>query len=349
MALRAVGNTYPNPPVGAIIVKDGIILSRGWTQPRGSTHAEIHAINQIKNKKVIQGATLYCTLEPCFHKGKNPPCVDKIIKYKFKKIVISQLDKNPKVHKKSIRKLKSAGIRVVIKCFGDEVKQMNRIFFNSINSNKPFITLKIASTADGKIATETTQSKWITNSNSRIKGHLLRSLNDCMLVGTGTIKADNPLLNCRIPGLQERSPDLFILDRNLKLNKNQKVFSIKNRNLYLLHTRKLSSKCCRIKNVKYIKLKEKHNSLDINDAVHKIAMLGYSRVLVEGGSKLTASLLQEDLISEIFWFRASKIMGDNGLGAISSLGIQSIDKMKTFKIFRSEKNYNDELTIYRKN
>ena len=162
MALRAIGTTYPNPPVGAVIVNDGRILSRGWTQPNGVPHAEIHAINQIKNKKDIKGAHLYCTLEPCSHEGKTPPCVDKIIELKFAKVFISQVDKNPLVNNNSVKKLRSAGINVVVKNFGDKVKELNNIFFNSIKNGKPFITLKIASTADGKIATNLYESKWIT-------------------------------------------------------------------------------------------------------------------------------------------------------------------------------------------
>ena len=348
MALRAIGNTYPNPPVGAIIVKDDIILSRGWTQPHGTTHAEMHAIHQINDKKLIEGSTLYCTLEPCYHQGKNPPCVNNIIKFKFKKIVISHLDKNPKVYSKSVKKLKSAGIIVVIKSFGKEIKRLNTIFFNTINHNKPYVTLKIASTADGKIATDLNESKWITNANSRIRGHMLRSLNDCMLVGTGTIKKDNPLLDCRIAGLSKRSPDLFILDRNLKLQQNHKIFFNKNRNVYIFHSKEISSKNTKIRHVKYIKLGEINNVLNLKEGLQKIANLGYMNVLVEGGSKLTASLLKANLIDEIYWFRASKIMGDNGLGAISSIGVSSINRMKKFKFVSYMQNGNDGLTIYRK-
>jgi diaminohydroxyphosphoribosylaminopyrimidine deaminase/5-amino-6-(5-phosphoribosylamino)uracil reductase len=198
MAYRAVGTTYPNPPVGAIIVKNGIILSRGWTQPKGVPHAEIHAINQIKNKKDIKGAHLYCTLEPCSHEGKTSPCVNKIIDLEFSKVIISQLDKNPLVNSNSIKKLKSAGIKVVIKNFSNQIKHLNNIFFKSLIKNRPFITLKIASTADGKIATKLYESKWITNPVSRMIGHKLRSLNECMIVGTGTITKDNPVLDCRL-------------------------------------------------------------------------------------------------------------------------------------------------------
>ena len=348
MALRAVGNTHPNPPVGALIVKNNVILSRGWTQQHGSPHAEIHAINKLKNKKILEGATLYCTLEPCSHIGKNPPCVDKIIKMKFAKVVISQLDRNPLVYQRSVKKLQKAGIKVVVKNFGIRTKELNRVFFNTINHGNPFVTLKIASTADGKIATESRKSKWITNSISRMKGHKLRSLNDCILVGKSTLEKDDPRLDCRIEGLNDRSPDLFILDRRLELKKNLKIFSIKNRNLYLFHSEKQYKNIIKSRNIRYINLNEKNNMLDINKVLKKIASLGYMRVLVEGGSKLTASLLKDNLVNEIYWFRASKIMGDNGLGAISPIGIHKINNMKNFKLISSTRNENDELTIYKK-
>ncbi len=348
MAFRAVGTTYPNPPVGAIIVKNGIILSRGWTQPKGVPHAEVHAINQIKNKRDLRGAHLYCTLEPCSHKGKAPPCVNKIIELKFAKVTISQIDKNPLVNSSSIKKLRSAGIKVVIKNFGDQVRGLNKIFFNSLKDNKPFITLKIASTVDGKIATESYESKWITNSTSRMIGHKLRSINECMLVGTGTIRIDNPRLDCRLDGLYTRSPDIFVLDRKLNLSKNLKIFKNKNRKIYIFHSDKLKKKKPISKNIKYIKIIEANNVLDIEEVIKKIAYLGYMRILVEGGAKLSASLLNENLIDEIAWFRASKIMGNKGINAISNLNIDKIDYLKKFELINTKKIENDHLSVYRK-
>lgn len=348
MAFRAIGTTHPNPPVGAIIVKNGLIISRGWTQLKGVPHAEIHAINQIRNKKEIEGAHLYCTLEPCSHRGKSPPCVDKIIELKFSKVVISQLDKNPLVNSNSVKKLKSAGIKVVIKNFSDKVKKLNNIFFNSIKNNKPFLTLKIASTADGKIATNFYESKWITNVTSRMIGHKLRSLNECMLVGAATIIKDNPVLNCRLDGLNDRSPDIFILDRNLDLKKNLKIFKKTNRKIYLFYSDKLKNKIFKSKNIKYIKIKEVNNLLDIKSVIKKISILGYMRILIEGGAKLSASLLNENLIDEITWFRSSKIMGSNGINAIANLNINNIDHMKKFELINTKIIDNDQLSVYRK-
>ena len=348
MALRAVGTTHPNPPVGALIVKNGSILSRGWTQPKGIPHAEIHAINQIKNKKDLKGAHLYCTLEPCSHEGKTSPCVNKIIEFKFSKVTISQIDKNPLVNNSSVKKLRSAGIKVAIKNFGYRTKELNNIFFNFLKYDKPFITLKIASTADGKVATEFYESKWITNSISRMVGHKLRSLNECMIVGTGTIKKDNPMLDCRLDGLGNRSPDIFILDRNLILKKSLKIFKIMNRQIYVFYSEKINKKINKSKNIKYIKIKEVNNMLDIKAMVKEISKLGYMRILVEGGSKLSASLLNENLIDEIAWFRASNIMGNKGIDAISNLNINNINHLKKFTLIKNKIIDDDQLSVYRK-
>jgi diaminohydroxyphosphoribosylaminopyrimidine deaminase/5-amino-6-(5-phosphoribosylamino)uracil reductase len=348
MAFRAVGTTYPNPPVGAIIVKNDSIISRGWTQPKGIPHAEIHAINQVKNKKDIQGAHLYCTLEPCSHEGKTSPCVNKIIDLKFSKVFISQVDKNPLVNCRSVKKLKSAGIRVVIKNFSDRVKELNDIFFNSLIGNKPYISLKIASTADGKIATNSFKSKWITNSTSRMIGHKLRSLNECMIIGTGTIRKDDPRLDCRLDGLSNRSPAIFILDRNLDLKKGLKVFSQKNRKIYIFYSDKIKKRIPKLKNIEHIKTREVNKEIDIKTAIKKISSLGYTRILVEGGATLSASLLKENLIDEIYWFRASKIMGNSGINAISNLNIDEIYHLKKFNLTNSKIIDGDQLSVYRR-
>ena len=346
MAFRALGSTFPNPPVGAIIVKNGIILSRGWTQSSGSFHAEIHAINQIRNKRILNGATLYSTLEPCYHKGKNLPCVDKIIKYKFSKVVISEIDKNPKVKGKSIQKLKDSGIEVVKKKFSNEIKDLNYKFFNSILKKTPFITLKIASSADGRIATKDFKSKWITNYNSRVKGHQLRALNDCILVGRGTVQKDNPSLDCRIRGLEKLSPDIFILDSEMNLPKNLNIFSRKNRQIYIFTSQIDQKKQIKAKNVKYIILDKKNGMLNMKSVTQKISELGYINILVEGGSKLTTSLLKGNFIDKIYWFRSSKIMGNDGLDAIKDLGISSIKQMKRFKLTANQAYSNDHLSVY---
>ena len=347
MAYRAIGSTAPNPPVGAIIVKDEMILARGWTQVNGSPHAEIHAISQVKDKKKLNGATLYTTLEPCSHYGKNPPCVEKIIKYKFAKVYLSQEDENPKVHGSAVKILKRSGITVIKKNFSINTYELNKIFFRSLNKCKPYVTLKIASTSDGKIATKSFESKWITNSISRLHGHKLRAKNDCILVGSGTISKDNPLLNCRLAGHENSNTDIFLLDQRLKFKKKLKIFSLKKRRIFIFYNKNNIIKK-KIKSATYIGVKVKNNLLDIADMLKKIAELGYMRVLVEGGSVLTGSLIKNDFIDEIQWFRANKIIGGNGLEAISSIGINKINDVKRFKLIKNKIFEDDQLSIYKR-
>ena len=348
MAHRAIGSTCPNPPVGAIIVKDKIIIARGWTQKNGSPHAEVHAINQVRNKKQLEGASIYTTLEPCSHVGKNPPCVDQIIKYKFAKVFISEIDKNKLVKGKSIKKLRKRKIKVIVKNFSNQIRQINKVFFNSLNNNLPHVTLKIASTADGKIATKLKESKWITNSISRQHGHMLRAQNDCMLVGKGTIIEDNPSLDCRLSGLESLSPDLFILDSSLNIPSNYKIYNKHSRNVYVFYSdgKKLSN--LNNKNVRFIKVSKKGSELSLKDILNKITNLGYMRILVEGGSHLSGSLLKNNYVDEIQWFRASKIIGKGGVDAVSDMGVSNMKSTKNFVLLESKNYGNDILTIYRK-
>jgi diaminohydroxyphosphoribosylaminopyrimidine deaminase/5-amino-6-(5-phosphoribosylamino)uracil reductase len=345
MAERSVGLTAPNPPVGVIIVKDGQILSRGWTQIGGSPHAEIHAINQVRNKSLLNGSTMYSTLEPCSHRGKNPPCIDTIIKYKFKNIVISQKDKNPLVNGNGIKKLRSKGIRVTQTNFNNYINKFNNIFFHSINKKKPYLCLKIASTADGKIATKTRDSKWITGKYSRMMGHYLRSKNDCILVGRGTVEKDNPSLNCRLSGLDHTSPDIFILDTNLNLSLNSRIFKLKNRKISIFHNCSNFNKK-KYKNITLIRLNDNPGMLDIRKIIKLISGKGYHRILVEGGSQISTSLLKNNLIDKIYWFRASKVIGGEGIGAISNLNIRKMNLVKRFKLENSLRVEDDIMDIY---
>ncbi len=348
MANRAIGSTCPNPPVGVIIVKNKTIIARGWTQRYGSPHAEVHAINQVRNKKQLEGASIYTTLEPCSHVGKNPPCVDQIIKYKFAKVFISEIDKNKLVKGKSIKKLRKRKIRVIVKNFSNQTRRINKVFFNSLNKNLPHVTLKIASTADGKIATKFKESKWITNSISRQHGHMLRAQNDCMLVGKGTIIEDNPSLDCRLSGLESLSPDLFILDSSLNIPSNYKIYNKHSRNVYVFYSdgKKLSN--LNNKNVRFIKVSKKGSELSLKDILNKITNLGYMRILVEGGSNLSGSLIKNNYVDEIQWFRASKIIGKGGVDAVSDMGVNNMESTKNYVLFESKNYGNDILTIHRK-
>ena len=351
IAMRNKGNTYTNPHVGAIIVKNGIILSRGWTGKLGVPHAEIDAINKIKNKKILEGSSLYCTLEPCSHYGKTPPCVDQILKNKIKHVYIAGLDKNSLVNGAGVKKLRNNN--VIVKVIKNEKSSYdNKIFFNVKNKKKPFITLKIASSADGKIATSNYKSKWITSQLSRLRGHMLRARNDCILVGSNTVIKDNPRLNCRLEGLEKFSPDIFILDRFLNLDLSLNIFNISKTKVFILHSKKnLSDKLKKKylkKNIELHYISSSHELIDIKLTIKKIANLGYQRILIEGGSNLAGSLLSQNLVNKIFWFRASKLIGGDGLASIASLGISDMSAIKKFKLIKNMNINEDTLSIYEK-
>lgn len=348
MAFRAKGTTAPNPNVGAIIVKDGKIISRGWTGKNGRPHAEFNAIKRIKNKKKLNGATLYCTLEPCSHKGKTGPCADLILKHGFKNVFISSIDKNKVVDGKGIQKLKQNNVNVKF-LRNKKINLFNNIFFNSINKKKPFLTLKIASTIDSKIATSNFESKWITSKASRLIGHSLRFRNDCLLTTSQTVLKDNPLLDCRLDGLESYSPDIFILDRELKIDLTKKVFRKKNRKIFILHnifSTKIKSQRYKKKKIELISVSQNNGFLDIKEVLKKITDYGYQSILVEGGGKISASLLSNNLVDKIYWFKASKFIGQEGISAIEKLGIHNMKSIKKFNLSKVIKLEDDTLNIF---
>ena len=346
MAERAQGSTSPNPPVGAIIVKNGVILSRGFTQPGGKPHAEIDAINKVKNKKNLKDAVMYVTLEPCFHTGNTKPCVDKLIKYKFSKIFYADIDKNPLVNGKSIRKLRRNGIKVNHCNINDREFNLNKIFFNKILFNKPYVTLKIATTNDNMIAQKNQKERWITNQLSRKYSHYLRAKSDCLLVGSGTVIKDNPWLNCRISGLEKSTPDLFILDSNLILKKKLKIFKIKNRKIFIFYNNQKVKKLTTVPGLKYIYINQKNGKLDLYLVLNKIAEMGYNSVLVEGGRKLNTSLFQEDFVDQLFWFKSSKKYGSNGIFAIEGQNSKMKNFISKFKLVNKQYLSDDLLKAY---
>ncbi len=211
LAQKNAGGTSPNPVVGCIITRDNVIISSGVTAIGGRPHAERIAIDKVENKKLLNGATIYVTLEPCSHFGQTSPCVDEIIKHKFAKVVICSTDPDSRVNGNGIKKLEEAGIEVVAGVMDQEARELNRGFFMAKTQQRPFVTLKLATSLDGKIATHNFDSKWITQNRARNYSHLLRAKNDAILVGANTYKKDNPSLDCRIAGLEIFSPKIIIL------------------------------------------------------------------------------------------------------------------------------------------
>lgn len=243
LAKQAIGNTYPNPLVGAVIVKDGEIIGAGYHEQAGKAHAEVNAINDAKSRGIdLKGSTLYVTLEPCCHKGKTPPCCDLIVESGISKVVVGVEDPFPLVKGKGIERLVKSGLEVLIGVLPEPCTLLNEVFFTNVRENLPFVTLKSAMSLDGKIGTYTGESKWITNVTSRQDGHELRRINEVIAVGVGTVLADNPELSYRKLKTESefndvkqfKQPHVFILDTHCKTPSTSKLFKVPNRKVYVV-------------------------------------------------------------------------------------------------------------------
>jgi len=311
LAKRLLGNTSPNPSVGCVIVKEGKIIGKGWTEKGGRPHAEVGALKMAG--KEAQGATAYVSLEPCSHKGKTGPCADALIKAGIEKCVIATRDINPKVSGDGIKKLKKAGIEVVEKVLEAEATELNKGFFLSIKKHRPLVTLKLATTMDGKLSPEG-ESNWFTGKRAKDFAHTLRFRNDAILVGINTVINDDPKLTCRLSGLEEFSPTRLIADRNLKIPLSSKIVRSAKKIPTIIFTSKNSDKekIKKLKNhgVKIIYIEERNQKLVIKDILKKSSEEGITRLLVEGGGKIAKSFFEENFCDEFIHIKSLKIRGD---------------------------------------
>jgi len=299
LAKRAEGFTSPNPLVGAVIVKNNKIISQGYHKKAGLAHAEIEAI--LKAKQNLKGSSLYINLEPCCHFGKTPPCVDKIIQQGIKRVVVSTLDPNPKVHGKSIKKLKQAGVKVSVGLLKEEAIKINEIFFKNMQEKRPFVVAKVASSLDGKIATVNGQSKWITGRQARLFARGLRDKCDCVLVGINTVLKDNPKLN----GLK-KIPYKIVIDPSLRIDAGRFIVKNNPEKLIVFTSSKTKHKDS-LKGVKVFAVKEKKGKLDLRSILSILYKLRITSCFVEGGSETLGNFLDGKLIDKVHFFIAPKI------------------------------------------
>ncbi len=313
LAKKGEGFTSPNPMVGALIVKNNKVIAGGYHKKCGLAHAEIEAIKKAKGKN-LNGATLYLNLEPCFHFGRTPPCVDEIIKRKFKRVVISTLDPNPLTKAKSVRKLKKAGISLSIGLLKNEALKLNEVFFKNMQKKHPFVVTKIAQSLDGKIATSIGKSKWITTKQARRFAKSLRDKYDCVCVGVNTIINDNPELN----GLK-RKPLKVIIDPHLRTPPNAKLLKEKPAKTIIFTSSKNKNRAKKIPwTTKIFFLKENKGWLPLKQILKTLYGLGVTSIFVEGGSQTIGRFLDEKLIDKAYFFIAPKIIG--GKAALTSIG-----------------------------
>ncbi len=327
LAERGVGFTNPNPMVGAVIVKGGKVIGEGWHERCGEWHAERNA---FKNCTVpAEGATMYVTLEPCCHYGKTPPCTEAIIEHGIARVVVGMEDPNPLVAGKGIALLREAGIEVVCGVEEEALREQNRVFLKYISTKLPWVAMKTAMTLDGKIATRTGDSKWITGAEARAYVHELRHRFMAIVVGIGTAVADDPLLNCRIEGRGVRQPIRVVVDSNARLSlDSQLVKTAGEYRTIVAHTRfapEESVKALREAGVEMLLCKEKEGLVDVRNLLELLGQSGIDSILLEGGGSLNYTFLAEGLADELYAFIAPKIVG--GMNAKTPVEGAGMEKM----------------------
>jgi diaminohydroxyphosphoribosylaminopyrimidine deaminase / 5-amino-6-(5-phosphoribosylamino)uracil reductase len=348
---RGQGRTWPNPAVGAVVVKDGVIVGRGWTQPGGRPHAEPVALSQAG--EAARGATLYVTLEPCSHVGKSPPCVDAIIAAGIKRVVSAIEDPNPEVAGQGHARLRAAGIAVDIGLGALEAAHDHAGHFRRIRDRRPHVILKLAVSVDDKIGAAGRQPIAISGEAAKARVHLLRAQCDAILVGIGTVQADDPLLTCRLPGMEARSPMRVVLDRALRIaGTSRLVHSARATPLWVM-TSNLSEAPAAMKlgaaGAQVIRVPTTSApppGLDLMGVLHALAEKGITRLLVEGGARVASSFVAAGLVDEVWLLRGPDTVGAEGVAALDALPLSAITGSPTFKVRASETLQNDTLTIY---
>ena len=326
LAAKGLGNVSPNPMVGAVLVKDGEIISTGYHQEAGGPHAEVHAL--VAAGESARGATLYVTLEPCSHTGKTPPCTDRIIAAGVSNVVAAMADPNPLVNGQGFAKLKQAGINVKSGVLQESAERQNEVFIKYITKKQPFVTMKAAMTLDGKTATRTKASRWISGERSREFGHRLRSQSDAIMVGIGTLLADDPSLTTRLPD-GGKNPLRVVVDSKAITPLSAKVVTEKPANTLILTTAAApTDKVAALRNlgVEVMVLPATADGrLSLDSAMDELGRRQITSLLVEGGSALNYSLLAKGHVDKVHFFIAPLIFGgDQAPSPVGGTGVATV-------------------------
>jgi diaminohydroxyphosphoribosylaminopyrimidine deaminase/5-amino-6-(5-phosphoribosylamino)uracil reductase len=315
---RGLGRTRPNPAVGAVIVKDGVIVGRGWTQPGGRPHAEVEALRRAG--AAAPGATMYVTLEPCSHHGKSPPCADAVIAAGIARVVSALEDPNSEVAGAGHARLRAAGIAVDVGVGAEEARHDHAGHIRRMCDGRPQIMLKLAISADGKAAAAGRRPVAITGEAVRDRVHLLRAQSDAIMIGSGTALADDPLLTCRLPGMEKRSPVRVVLDSALRLPLDSRlVETARETPVWVIagpDAPGVAEEALRAKGVEVLRVAAAGKAIDLAAALKLLAGRGITRLMVEGGPTLAAALLAADLIDEAILFQSAKVVGEGGIEAL---------------------------------
>jgi diaminohydroxyphosphoribosylaminopyrimidine deaminase / 5-amino-6-(5-phosphoribosylamino)uracil reductase len=354
LARRGLGAVWPNPAVGCVIINDKRVVGRGWTQPGGRPHGETEALRRAG--EAARNATAYVTLEPCCHWGQTPPCADALIEAGIRRVVVALEDPDPRVAGEGLRRLRAAGLQVETGLCAEEAAEINAGFFNRLRLGRPFVTLKLATSLDGRIATRSSESRWITGPSARDRAHALRASHDAVMVGSGTVVADDPQLTCRLPGLGRRSPVRVVVDRHLAIRSNTRLVAdakqVPTWVITLPWPDGARRQALLDRGVVVIEAgADAEGGIDFAAALTSLAERGITRLLVEGGGQLAAALARARLIDALAWVHAPLLIGGDGIPAVAGLDLEILAHAPRFERLSTETVDSDVLTVlqYRDN
>ncbi|MDX6748743.1 bifunctional diaminohydroxyphosphoribosylaminopyrimidine deaminase/5-amino-6-(5-phosphoribosylamino)uracil reductase RibD [Geminicoccaceae bacterium 1502E] len=346
LGARGLGRVWPNPAVGCVVVRDGVVVGRGWTRPGGRPHAEPVALAEAGT--AAAGATAYVTLEPCAHHGRTPPCSSALAAAGIRRVVAALIDPDPRVSGRGLEQLRRAGIEVATGCLAAEAERAHAGFLMRTRVGRPLVALKIAQTMDGRIATATGESQWITGEQARRYGHLLRATHDAILVGSGTALADDPELTCRLPGLEDRSPVRVVVDRRLRLSCGSRlVASARRWPLWVLTAPSVpAGRVAALEAQGAVVLPVLADGRDgLAEGLAHLGERGITRLLVEGGASLATDLLRNRLVDRLYLVTAPATIGGDGLAAVAGLGVQRLAEARRWRILEERPLGSDRLAL----
>ncbi len=351
LARRGLGRVAPNPTVGCVLVQDGRVVGRGWTRPGGRPHAETEALAQAGT--AAKGATAYVSLEPCAHRGATPPCAEALAAAGIARCVVALRDPDPRVDGAGLKRLRDAGVAVTLGVRAEQAAELNAGFLMRVTEGRPLVTLKLASSLDGRIATHTGESRWITGDLARQRAHLLRAGHDAVMVGSSTALLDNPRLDVRLPGLEDRSPLRIVLDGRLRLPLTHDLVARAGAQPTWLVTRKDNDpdrlEAYRAAGLEVITVGvDSAGNLALPEVLGAFGKRGLTRVLAEGGGKLAAALLQQGLVDRVVWFRAATIVGGDGVPAAGGFGLEHLAEVPRFELLSITGAGEDLVETYRR-
>ncbi len=350
LARRGLGTVWPNPAVGCVIVRDGRVVGRGWTRPGGRPHGETEALRRAG--EAARGAAAYVGLEPCCHWGRTPPCAEALIAAGVRRVVVAIEDPDRRVAGEGVRRLRAAGVAVELGLCADEAAEVNAGFLTRLAKGRPLVTLKLATSLDGRIATAGGESQWITGAPARERAHLLRAQHDAIMVGPGTVLADDPQLTCRLPGLGHRSPVRIVIDRRLRIPATARLIAEAGRVPTWVLTLRSADPARRAafagSGATVIDFDpDPDGRVGLAAALAALGGRGVTRLLVEGGAGLAAALLRARLVDRLAWAHAPMLIGGDAVPAVADLNLAALADAPGFARMSTQAVGDDVLTTFR--